>query len=79
MPSSSLVEMKVEVGAGMYILQVGLFFSPTESDQGPFLSPFTSCCLLCAHSDTFYGLKLAHSALKAQTKPLSPKSMPKKV
>ena len=65
---------------GMYILQACLFFPPTESDQGPYFSLFTYFfCVLHAHSDTFYGLKLAHSALKAQTKPLSPKSMPKKV
>ena len=28
--------------------------------------------------DTYYGLKLVHSALKALTKPENPKSMPKK-
>ena len=50
---------------GMYILQVGLFFSQTESNQGPSFSPFTSSfCVLCAHSDTFYVLKLAHSNWK---------------
>ena len=49
----------------MYILQVGLFFSQTESNQGPSFSPFTSSfCVLCAHSDTFYVLKLAHSNWK---------------
>ena len=30
------------------------------------------------HSDTFYALKLVQSALKAQTMPLNPKSIPKK-
>ena len=33
---------------------------------------------LPAHSDTFCGLKLAHNALKAQTKPSTPKSTLKK-
>ena len=53
---------------GMYILQVGPFFSPTGPDQGPFFSLF-SFSVLHAHSDTSYDLKLVHSALKALTKP----------
>ena len=55
---------------GMYILQVSLFFSqpsPTRIRFFPHL--LLLFCVLRAHSDTFYGLKLAHSALKAQTKP----------
>ena len=70
----------MNLGTGMYILQVGLFFSqlsPTRIHFCPHL--LLLFCVLRAHSDNFYGLKLAHSALKAQTKPLSPKSMPKKV
>ena len=51
----------------MYILQVGLFFSqpsPTRIYFFPHL--LLLFCVLREHSDTFYGLKLAHSALKAQ-------------
>ena len=63
---------------GMYIVQVGPFFPPTGPDQGRFFPLFLfSFSVLRAQSDTFYGLKLVHSALKALTKPLHPKSMPK--
>ena len=40
----------------MYILQVGQFFAPTESDQGPFFPVSFLFCVLCVNSDTFYGL-----------------------
>ena len=50
---------------------------PTRVDFSPhFLFSFSA---LRAHSDTFYGHKLVHSALKALTKPLNRKSMPKRV
>ena len=51
----------------MYILEVGPFSSLIGPDQGRFYPHFRA---LRAHSDTFYGLKLVYSALKALTKPI---------
>ena len=52
------------------VYTTSLFFFLIESDQGPFFPHLLLLfCMLHVHSDTFYGLKLAHSALNAQTKP----------
>ena len=49
------------------MLNVGPQPGPTRVDFPPhFLFSFGA---LFVHSDTFYGLKLVHSALKALTKP----------
>ena len=45
------------------------FPQPGPTRVNFFLHFFFSFSVLHAHSDTFYGLKLVHSALKALTKP----------
>ena len=54
------------IRAGVYILQVGLFFSPAGIDQGLFFPYFISSLTTF---DTFYGVNMGQHAYKTLTMP----------